>query len=511
MARLQVSFLTAVVFLSVPLIARADVPATLSLQGVVAVHGERFTGQGAFRFALVDANTQTYLWVNDGSAVTHPAPPTNAVALPLVNGVYNVRLGDTSIANMTALPVNLFNANQNVVVRVWFDDLSGGGVYVLAPDVAITTSPYSQFATVATQLNVPGTDVAVVRVGPTGMVGIGSPAPVEALDIKRAGPTIVEIGSVDAQAGVRLKSDNDGPVLIHSPDGSNDLRLSVGGSDRVHVGADGEVGIGVLDPQSRLDVDGTIRSTGLDTSGTVTGSAFDGWDTTAADDVTTTTAFSGDVTGTFDSTVVGDDTHVHGDSTVTDALSINNGRLFAPSGGGNVGIGTNNPQTELDVDGAISGFGIVPIGTIMAWHKHYTRYTDNPADPAGPALPLPAGWVECIGGTVSDPESPLRGQVIPTLNNDSRFLRGGMVSGSKQADSTKMPNNSFGTAPGGGSHSHTLVFGAGGSSANFIEDGGNASFENENLGGGQHGHIIVGGDSETRPVNMSVVWIMRVK
>ena len=69
------------ILLLVTQVAAADVPATLSHQGVIAVLGERFTGDGAFRFALVDADTTAYLWVNDGSGVAAPNAPTNAVTL----------------------------------------------------------------------------------------------------------------------------------------------------------------------------------------------------------------------------------------------------------------------------------------------------------------------------------------------------------------------------------------------------------------------------------------------
>ncbi|NOT02191.1 MAG: hypothetical protein HOP29_16400 [Phycisphaerales bacterium] len=242
----------------------AAVPAVLTHQGVVAVGGARFTGPGAFRFALVHADTNAYLWVNDGSVVVHPVAPTNAVSLTVVNGAYNVRLGDNAVPNMTGIPLSLFNANDRVVLRVWFDDLRGHGVRVLAPDLPVVTVPFSQYAAVSGSVNIPGTNTGAVVVAGTGDVKV--PA-------------------------------------------------------------------------------------GLDVAGPVTGVGFGAWDTVAANDVTTGTVFSGDVSGVYNATVVGDDSHTHGDSTVADAITINNGVLFAPSFGGNVGIGTIAPTRRLQIVG----------------------------------------------------------------------------------------------------------------------------------------------------------------
>lgn len=239
--------------LGIALSASAQVPTTVHHQGSVAVNGDRFTGQGAFRFALVNPQSNVYLWVNDGSAVVHPAQPTNPVSLQVLNGVYQVRLGDNELTNMTAIPSAVFNENNDVALRVWFDDQQGNGTHRLSPDLPMTTAPFAQRANVSTQLNIPGTNTAAA---------------------------------------------------------------TVNGSGKVTVPA------------------------GLTVNGTVGGTGFNGWDINQSNDLITSTNFGGDVSGTFDALQV------------SEGIGINNGRLFALSGAGAVGIGTTAPQRTLHLGDA---------------------------------------------------------------------------------------------------------------------------------------------------------------
>ena len=64
------------------------------------------------------------------------------------------------------------------------------------------------------------------------------------------------------------------------------------------------------------------------------------------------------------------------------------------------------------------------VGTVKAWHKSLTGV---------PSI-LPWGWVECIGQTLSDSESPMNGETLPDLNNNGRFIRGSNTSGDTQAN-----------------------------------------------------------------------------
>jgi len=134
-----------------------------------------------------------------------------------------------------------------------------------------------------------------------------------------------------------------------------------------------------------------------------------------------------------------------------------------------------------------------PIGTIKAWHK---SFTNTPA--------LPYGWVECSGQTLSDADSVYNGQVIPNLNSATQdgstssgmFLRGGVTSGTMQADATAVNGLSATT---NGSRVTASTDGATSCCGWYVIQAASASVTMSST------------DTETHPPNMTVIWIMRVK
>lgn len=150
-----------------------------------------------------------------------------------------------------------------------------------------------------------------------------------------------------------------------------------------------------------------------------------------------------------------------------------------------------------------------PVGSIVAWHRSIVS----------PPLELPDGWLACNGQECRIEGSPFFGVSLPDLNSGEEggvFLRGGRISGTSQIDSTRMPNAPF-VISEAGEHAHRIArdrprdattdrVAAAGQGGNDIET--RAVMTGV---ANRHTHPITGGDTETRPKNMSVVWIMRVK
>ena len=150
-----------------------------------------------------------------------------------------------------------------------------------------------------------------------------------------------------------------------------------------------------------------------------------------------------------------------------------------------------------------------PVGTILAWHKSLT---------GTPGLPASGEWVECNGQTLSDAQSPYNTQVIPNLNGDaaganspgqtaklSMFLRGGLNSGTGQQDAFQGHWHDIYRKHGSG----TEYTGVHSNYANTGSEEKTGYYAKDPTSDGANGAPRTA--NETRPVNMSVVWIMKVK
>jgi hypothetical protein len=128
--------------------APAAAPPTLvSYQGFVKVSGSPFTGTGYFKFAVMDAasgNGTTNYWANDGAT---SGEPSASVVLTVSGGLFDVMLGDTSLAGMTQpISQNAFNSTTTYL-RVWFSQTAGGPFQTLDPNQRIGSAAYALRAT----------------------------------------------------------------------------------------------------------------------------------------------------------------------------------------------------------------------------------------------------------------------------------------------------------------------------------------------------------------------------
>ncbi|MDC0276710.1 hypothetical protein OAL00_07235, partial [Verrucomicrobiales bacterium] len=141
-ARFHLVFVFAAIAFSTLLNTAKAVPNLFNYQGHIAADGIPFDGNGQFKFALVNAAGDTTYWSHDGSS-TAGGEPTTAVAILVSKGAFQVPLGDTTVANMTkAIPASLFADNDEVFLRIWFDDGSNGSEQ-LSPDRKLSTVPYA--------------------------------------------------------------------------------------------------------------------------------------------------------------------------------------------------------------------------------------------------------------------------------------------------------------------------------------------------------------------------------
>jgi hypothetical protein len=96
----------------------------------------------------VNMDYTTY-WSHDGTSAGG-SEPTSYLNLSVDAGLFMVRLGDTSLANMDALPAQVFT-NANAHLRIWFSDVTSNFVRLI-PDQPLTTAPYAFLAQQAVSL-----------------------------------------------------------------------------------------------------------------------------------------------------------------------------------------------------------------------------------------------------------------------------------------------------------------------------------------------------------------------
>ena len=106
--------------------------------GKVAIRGVNYFGDAQFTFSLQDKDGKTH-WQNGKSK-------DDSIKVNIRNGRYTVLLGGQG---MSVLPPQLFLDNDELYLKVRFDDGDGKGLRHLAPDQRITATPRALVAEVA--------------------------------------------------------------------------------------------------------------------------------------------------------------------------------------------------------------------------------------------------------------------------------------------------------------------------------------------------------------------------
>lgn len=185
------------------------------------------------------------------------------------------------------------------------------------------------------------TGSGLLRIGAGGNVSVGTDAPLDTMHVHFPSASHILVTSgTGSEAGIRLMSDSLGDVKLYSPAGSDDLRLRVGGADRLNVQAGGLITVGGLGITA-VTLPSPKSGWGLH----VTNTAGATRDIAARDYfVERVGKWVGDA---IDATSGGD-----GDW----RISGSNMYSIPP---GNVGIGDSTPDDKLSVSGTIRATGMI--------------------------------------------------------------------------------------------------------------------------------------------------------
>lgn len=142
----------------------------VSYEGRVMTWTNPVPSLAKFKFALMNLDGSVTLWSHDGSSVAGSEPATSVNLTLSTNGLFRVFLGDASLAGMSVLPPAVFTGNENVRIRVWFDD-GTHGFRRLVTDQPITSLGFAMLAgSAGTALNLPDGSITQAKLA-NGAVG----------------------------------------------------------------------------------------------------------------------------------------------------------------------------------------------------------------------------------------------------------------------------------------------------------------------------------------------------
>jgi hypothetical protein len=102
-----------------------------------------------------------------------------------------------------------------------------------------------------------------MRVTRYGLMGLGTPSPSQKMDIRTSSPDGLRVSTLDNQYIGGILWTPGAVQYIAAGYGTPDLSMQTGGLERLRITNDGNVGIGIAHPQSKLSVNGDITTSRL--------------------------------------------------------------------------------------------------------------------------------------------------------------------------------------------------------------------------------------------------------
>jgi len=161
----------ATLIVAVPALGQSSPNGVIHYQGRLMSGGAVFDGVGEFKFALVNEAGNQVFWSNalDTDA---DGEPNAAVSVPVQKGLYEVYLGDASIANMAPIPLSVFSqriaslSSAPTYLRVWFRE-ENHPFQRLIPDQRISAVSFAMSAAHAlSAITVPDAAITAAKLAP---------------------------------------------------------------------------------------------------------------------------------------------------------------------------------------------------------------------------------------------------------------------------------------------------------------------------------------------------------
>lgn len=214
--------------------------------------GSGYTSAPTVTIAPPASGSLTTFWSNDGTSV-NGSEPSSAVTINVVNGLFTVGLGDTTVSGMAAIPASTF-AQPNLSLQIWFNDGANGSI-ALNPSQTLTQVPYA--AAAATASNLSGTISAAQLTGALGNGQLASNS-----ITFNAGPGLSGGGGVFLGGSISLTN-----AGVTSLAGNGDITVS-GSSGAVSLGSTA-TSTNVAGSIVKRDASGSFSITSITINGTL--------------------------------------------------------------------------------------------------------------------------------------------------------------------------------------------------------------------------------------------------